>query len=139
MTMKLQPEHYELGITLRAIEGALGGLWYPSESDALVSLVIYADPLPDTETLGRKLAAGDDSLRILPAEAFFRPVLYNPYWASEQGGHLAQKYASLRDVLETHLEDIQSIWVGQVNVTLYLLGRHSSGCYLGVCTHVVEA
>ncbi|TVQ05748.1 MAG: hypothetical protein EA368_18630 [Leptolyngbya sp. DLM2.Bin27] len=138
MSMKLQPEHYELGITLSAMEGALGGLWYPSESDALVSLVIYADPLPDTEALGRHLAAGDDSLQIQPAETFFRPVLHNPYWASEQGGHLAQKYANLRDVLETHLEDLKSIRVGRGNVTLYLLGRHSSGCYLGVCTHMVE-
>lgn len=136
--MELQPEHYELGISLSAIEGALGGLWYPSESDALVSLVIYADPLPNTLALAQKLGAGDDSLQIQPAEAFFRPVLHNPYWASEQGGHLAQKYANLRDVLETHLEDLQSIRVGRVNVTVYLLGRHSSGCYLGVCTHVVE-
>ncbi|PZO39463.1 MAG: sugar-non-specific nuclease inhibitor NuiA-like protein [Shackletoniella antarctica] len=136
--MEIKPEHYELTIALSALEGALGGLWYPSESDALVSLVIYADPLPNTEALAQKLGAGDDSLQIQPAEDFFRPVLNNPYWASEQGGHLAQKYANLRDVLETHLEDLHSIRVGRVNVTLYLLGRHSSGCYLGVCTHVVE-
>ena len=136
--MELQPEHYELAIALSAMEGAMAGLWSPSESDALVSLVIYADPLPDTEALGKKLGAGEDNLQIQPAEAFFRPVLNNPYWASEQGGHLAQKYANLRDVLETHLEDLQAIRIGEVNVTLYLLGRHSSGCYLGACTHVVE-
>ncbi|MBW4485092.1 MAG: nuclease A inhibitor family protein [Tildeniella torsiva UHER 1998/13D] len=136
--MELQPEHYELGITLSAMEGAMGGLFYPSESDALVSLVIYADALPDTTALGQKLGAGEANLQIQPAEAFFRPVLNNPYWASEQGGHLAQKYANLRDVLETHLEDLKTIRIGEVNVTVYLLGRHSSGCYLGACTHVVE-
>jgi hypothetical protein len=136
--MELQPEHYELAIALSAMEGAMTGLWYPSESDALVSLVIYADPLPDTEALAQKLGAGEENLEIRSAETFFRPVLNNPYWASEQGGHLAQKFANLRDVLETHLEDLQSIRVGKGNVTLYLLGRHSSGCYLGACTHVVE-
>lgn len=136
--MELQPEHYELGITLSAMEGAMGGLWYPSESDALVSLVIYADPLPDTTALGQKLGEGEANLQIQPAEAFFRPVLNNPYWASEQGGHLAQKYANLRDVLETHLEDLKTIRIGEVNITVYLLGRHSSGCYLGACTRVVE-
>lgn len=135
--MELQPEHYELAICLSAMEGALTGLWYPSETDALVSLVIYADPLPSTEALGQKLGAGD-SVEIRPAEAFFRPVLNNPYWASEQGGHLAQKYANLRDVLETHLEDLNCIRVGKGTVTVYLLGRHSTGSYLGVCTHVVE-
>ncbi len=116
----------------------MGGLWYPSESDALVSLVIYADPMPNPEAVAQKLATDGDNCEVHPAEAFFSPVLNNPYWASEQGGHLAQKYANLRDVLETHLEDLHSYRVGQVNVTLYILGRHSSGCYLGACTHVVE-
>ncbi len=136
--MDIKPEHYELTIALSALEGALGGLWYPSESDALVSLVIYADPLPTPEAVAQKLATDDDTCEIHPAEAFFSPILNNPYWASEQGGHLAQKYANLRDVLETHLGDLHSYRVGTVNVTLYILGRHSSGCYLGVCTHVVE-
>ncbi len=136
--MEIKPEHYELTIALSALEGALGGLWYPSESDALVSLVIYADPLPNPEAVAQKLATDDDNCEIHPAEAFFSPILNNPYWASEQGRHLAQKYANLRDVLETHLDDLHSYRVGQVNVTLYILGRQSSGCFLGVCTHVVE-
>jgi hypothetical protein len=136
--MELQPEHLDLATCLKEMEGAIAGLWYPSESDALVSLVIYADPLPDTAALGEKLAAGSDRFQPQSAAEFFRPVLNNPYWASAQGGHLAQKYARLRDVLQTHLHDIQSFRVGTVNVTVYLLGRHPSGCYLGVCTHVVE-
>ncbi|HSM84187.1 MAG TPA: nuclease A inhibitor family protein [Nodosilinea sp.] len=136
--MDLEPEHYELGICLSALEGALGGLWYPSETDALLSLVIYADPMPSPEAVGEKLRAGAEQLTILPAAAFFRPVLHNPYWASEQGGHLAQKFANLRDVLDTHLEDLHTYRVGEGNVTLYLLGRHATGCYVGVCTHAVE-
>jgi hypothetical protein len=136
--MDLEPAHFNLVACLQEMEEAIAGLWYPSESDALLSLVIYADPDSAPEALGQKLAADLGPLEIRPAEDFFRPVLHNPYWASEQGGHLAQKFARLRDVLAAHLYDLRSFRIGQGNVTLYLLGRHPSGCYLGVVTHVTE-
>ncbi len=79
--MDIKPEHYELTIALSALEGAMGGLWYPSESDALVSLVIYADPMPNPEAVAKKLATDGDNCEVHPAEAFFGPVLNNPYWA----------------------------------------------------------
>ncbi len=134
----MEGQYTDLATCLTALEGAIAGLWYPSETDALVSLFIYADPVANADELGEKLRAGADRVQRQTVEEFFRPVLYNPYWASEQGGHLAQKYARLRDVLQTHLQDLTSFRVGTVNVTLYLLGRHPSGCHLGVCTHVVE-
>jgi len=140
--MELQPEfnaqNTNLVACLEELEGAIAGLWYPSESDALVSLMIYADPMPNTAALGQHLGADPAKGQHQSADDFFRPVLNNPYWASAQGGHLAQKYARLRDVLNLHLTDLQSFRVGAVNVTLYLLGRHPSGCYLGVCTLVTE-
>ncbi|WP_017299929.1 nuclease A inhibitor family protein [Nodosilinea nodulosa] len=136
--MELQPHHSDLVTCLRELEEAIAGLWYPSETDAPLSIAIYADPNLDATTLGQQLGANSDTFQHQSADDFFRPVFSNFYWSTPQGGHLTQRYRRLQEILQAHLLDLHSYRVGAVDVNLYLLGRHSSGCYVGIYTHAIE-
>ena len=136
--MEIQPEHIDFVACLREVEEAIAGLYYPSETDAPLAIAIYADPDLDATTLGQQLGANADQFEHHPADEFFRPVFSNFYWSTPQGDHLTQRYRHLQEVLQSHLEDLHLYRVGTVDVNLYLLGHHPSGCYIGVYTHTVE-
>ncbi|WP_035986312.1 nuclease A inhibitor family protein [Leptolyngbya sp. KIOST-1] len=136
--MELQPHHSDFVACLTALEEAIAGLWYPSETDAPLAIAIYADPNLDATSLGQQLGSNADTYQHQPADAFFRPIFDNFYWSTPQGGQLTQRYRQLQEILQTHLEDLHLYRVGTVDVNLYLLGRHASGCHVGIYTHTVE-
>ena len=136
--MELQPHHSDFVACLTALEEAIAGLWYPSETDAPLAIAIYADPNFDATSLGHQLGVKADTFEQRPADEFFRRIFDNFYWSTPQGSHLTQRYKRLQEVLQTHLQDLNFYRVGAVDVNLYLLGRHASGCYVGVYTHMIE-
>ncbi|QQE64371.1 hypothetical protein GFS31_10510 [Leptolyngbya sp. BL0902] len=109
-------------------------LWYPSETDAPVTVVAWPAPLADPWP---PLPSGS-VVTEHPADQFFRPILSQPFWHSAQGEHLAQRYQALQDFLYTHLTNLRTYRVGQVEVTLSIMGHHASGGCLGVQTTLVE-
>lgn len=128
---------------LRAL---VDGLWYPSETDAPVTVVVW--PILPSESnlagpalpqeLAQELAAAGTPITQHPAEQFFQPILSQPFWHSPQGDHLAQRYQSLQAVLQASLSHLRTYRIGQVDITLYLIGQHPSGHYLGLKTNLVE-
>ncbi|MGB3202429.1 MAG: nuclease A inhibitor family protein [Nodosilinea sp.] len=136
--MELQPHHSDFVACLTELEEAIAGLWYPSETDAPLAIAIYADPKLDATALGQQLGANAESFQHQSAEDFFRRIFDNFYWSTPQGGQLTQRYKHLQEVLQAHLQDLHCYRVGTVDVNLYLLGHHPSGCYVGVYTHMVE-
>ncbi|MGB3138323.1 MAG: nuclease A inhibitor family protein [Nodosilinea sp.] len=135
--MELQPHHGDLVACLTELEEAIAGLCYPSETDAPLAIAIYADPDLNAVTLGKQLGANADPSH-QTADEFFRPIFDNFHWSTPQGGNLTQRYKRLQEILQAHLQDLHYYRVGSVDVNLYLLGRHSSGCYIGIYTHTIE-
>lgn len=129
------------------LQTLVADLWYPSETDAPVTVVVW--PIPPSETPGNQaadptstvpqdLAAAGTPITQHPAERFFQPILGQPFWHSPQGEHLAQRYQSLQAFLQAKLSDLHTYRIGQVDITLYLVGQHPSGHYLGLKTNTVE-
>lgn len=122
-----------LATDLARLRGAVAGLWYPSETDAPLRVVQW-----DLPTLQATLANPTKPLACLPGEDFFHPIFANPFWRSPQGGHLAQRYQRLRQLLWATLTEIKTYRSAGPQVSLYLIGRHPSGVYLGLQTLAVE-
>jgi hypothetical protein len=128
------------------LQALVDGLWYPSETDAPITVVVW--PISPSENnseesalpqeLAQELAAAGTPITQHPAEQFFQPILSQPFWHSPQGDHLAQRYQSLQAVLQPCLSHLRTYRIGQVDITLYLIGQHPSGHYLGLKTHLVE-
>lgn len=109
-------------------------LWYPSETDAPVTVVAWPLPLPDPWPPFPPGATVTEH----PADQFFQPILRQPFWHSAQGEHLAQRYQLLQDFLQATLTDLRTYRVGQVDILLNVIGHHASGGYLGVQTTIIE-
>jgi hypothetical protein len=127
------PAAEALAADLARLQAAAVDLWYPSEIDAPLAVVQWDQP-----TLEATLANPSRPLTCWPGEVFFQPILANPFWRSPQGDHLGQRYAYLKQLLWSTLTEIHTYRSTAPEVTLYLIGRHPSGLYLGLRTLAVE-
>jgi hypothetical protein len=118
------------------LQALVADLWYPSETDAPVTVVVWPSPLPEEGLEASDTAASP--LTEHPPEQFFQPILKQPFWHSAQGDHLAQRYQAVQDFLQTTLTNLRTYRVGQVEIALYLVGQHPSGAWVGLQTQVVE-
>ncbi|HIK44930.1 MAG TPA: nuclease A inhibitor family protein [Leptolyngbyaceae cyanobacterium M65_K2018_010] len=117
---------------------AVADLWYPSETDAPLTVVSWPGDQFDSTTLGQWLGRGREPVEQYAAERFFQPILHNPFWQTAAGGHLAQRYQRLQTWLGETLTDLHTYRVGTLEVAVYLVGRYPAGGYVGLGTTVVE-
>jgi hypothetical protein len=120
------------------LQATVADLWYPSETDSPLAVVVWPVDRLDEATVGAQLGGQASSVEPRPVEEFFRPVVNNPFWQTSQGEHLAQRYGALEQLLKATLTDLQVYRVGRVEVTVYLMGHHPGGGYVGLKTTVVE-
>ncbi|MFH7245664.1 MAG: nuclease A inhibitor family protein [Spirulina sp.] len=118
------------------LQTLVADLWYPSETDAPVTIVVW--PSPQADDVLELLDTEVSSIPEHPPEQFFQPILKQPFWHSAQGEHLAERYQALEDFLQGILSDLRVYRLGQVEVALYLVGQHPSGAWVGLKTQVVE-
>lgn len=119
------------------LQTAVADLWYPSETDAPVTVVVWAVEHLDPSTVAAQVGCGVDEVIERSPEDWFNLILTNHFWRSAQGEHLAQRYETLRDLLWSTLTDLHSYHIGEVEQTIYVVGRHPAGGYVGVQTIVV--
>lgn len=119
------------------LRAAVADLWYPSESEAPVTVVIWVVDRLDAATVAEQVGCGVADVVARSPEDWFQPILANDFWRSAQGGQLAQRYEALRDLLWSTLTDLQAYQIGTIEQDLYLMGRHPDGGYVGVQTQAV--
>jgi hypothetical protein len=118
------------------LQALVADLWYPSETDAPVTVVAW--PAPQTDDVLELLDTGASAVTEHPPEQFFQPILKQPFWHSAQGERLAQRYQAVQDFVQTTLSNLRVYRVGRVEIILYLVGQHPSGAWVGLQTQVVE-
>lgn len=123
---------------LARIAEITSGLLFPSESDHPLTPYQLGEGEPSPELLFAELDVPVGSpIETLTAEEFFAPVLA----PEEDGGappEEAARYRELLDLLQGHLADVQVHRVGRYDVDVVIIGRHPSGAWLGLRTHLVE-
>ncbi len=124
-----------------ALQRAVQGLLYTSESDAPFAVIQWPDcpaPLTPEEVLTRAGREPNAPVTQQSMEAFFQPLTADQAWYGEKDRAAAQRYRQLRALLEQHLRDAQVFRVGKVEVTVYIIGHTADGQCVGLRTTAVE-
>lgn len=124
---------------LRTLEAAARGLLFPSESDFPIEPFFYGDEEPtpegllDAQRLPPKTRVEETTLA-----GFFEGLTEVAKDASDDERESAERFRSLMSVLEESLTDVRVYRVGEIDIEVFVIGRHPSGEWLGVRTNVVE-
>jgi hypothetical protein len=121
----------------RAIEGLL----FMSESDYPFQVIEWEQQIEITPDYLRRQTAGaspQTPVRTQGIDDFFRAASSEPSW--KQGAELdtARKYQSLVQLLKESLSELMVYRVGEVSITIYILGKSETGSWQGLTTQVVE-
>jgi hypothetical protein len=127
----------ELFIALRE---ATSGLLFMSESDYPLEVISWSgsDQL-SPEYLRRK--AGLDAASLLvetDLETFFRVAAGEQEWKGEAELIVARKYQHLMRLLKENLTEIRVYRVGEIKISVSVVGRSEEGNWMGVSTQVIE-
>ena len=125
---------------LQMLREATDGLLFMSESDypfELVSRGPMDEVTPDY--LCREAGAAPGlPVQVMSLEQFFERAMSEPEWKGEQELVIARRYQTLVRLLEENLDELRVYKIGEINIPVYILGRSSSGNWLGLSTRVVE-
>jgi hypothetical protein len=116
-------------------------LLYPSESD-------YPFAYVEWETGGEKLTrkqirqlagkAGNESVKTLSPDDFFRPVTEVKDWYGQEEKATAERFRKLQEVIECNLADVRVFKVGNIEIDAYIVGKTQEGKFAGLSTKLVE-
>src|SRR5262245_51266238 len=137
MTAKQTMSKSEL---VHALAQATDGLLLHSESDA--PIVPYRWPAsvePSPEALlkaeGR---TADEPVEVETVHELFDPRTEEQSFWNDDDRAEAARYKALVALLEEALTDLRVLRIGKASITVFVLGRHASGDWMGVSTRLVE-
>lgn len=118
------------------LAAASAGLLWPSESDHPIAPFRLgnadsSERLPD-RILRAEGREASTHVEEVSADELFAPML------EEESAQSAPSFRGLFEVLKRELSELQAVRVGKVDIDVYVVGRRSSGEWMGVKTHVVE-
>ena len=125
---------------LRALARASAGLLFPSESDAPLTPYRWpraGGPSPEA-LLDAEGFAQETHVEAFTVEDFFAGVAEAREGADAAERAEAARFRALVDLLTHELTLLRVYRVGVVDVDAFILGRHPSGAWLGLRTHLVE-
>lgn len=126
---------------LDELEQLTAGLLFMSETDQPFQ-VIDQGPQPEvTAEQLRQLTAGagpSTPVTTQSVAAFFRSAMAEPEWKQGAALETARRYQTLVRWLQANLTELQVYRVGEIDVTIYILGTSPEGRLLGLSTKVVE-
>lgn len=114
------------------LQSACAGLQFPSEAD--YPLVPFCWDLTNLSREAICQQAGHD-----PSIAIAQQDLHQFFSQATQGRTpVAQRYRDLMAILQAHLIGITVYCLGEVEITVYIIGQAHDGTYVGLTTTVVE-
>jgi hypothetical protein len=119
---------------------ATRGLTFMSESDYPVEVVRWSGIDDVTPEFLRGLNGQEASAPVETTGVgeFFRNAASEAEWKSEAERETARRYQKLIGLLKDNLKGLTVYRVGSINIGVYVVGRGTSGDWLGVSTRVVE-
>ena len=124
-----------------ALEQAIQGLLYMSETDAPFEIIHWPDEAAGLDAKRVRQLSGHkpkDPVRTTSVDDFFKPLTDYQAWFGAAEKATAQKYRKLQNVIQQHLADPQVFRVGKIQIDIFIVGRSSQGDWAGVKTRAVE-
>ncbi len=119
--------------TLARLAGASQGLLFPSESDFPFEPLRLGAAEPSPASLLAALGRAADT----PVETITPAELFEPLIETLEGEE-ADRYRGLVELLSSELSDVRVYRVGRTDIDIFVVGRDSSGEWLGLSTKAVE-
>ena len=125
---------------LAELERATVGLLFMSESDYPFETIFWKELPEISPQFLRELTGHSENapVEIVSLNDFFRLAVSEESWRSEESRRAAVRYRNLVQILKDELDETKVYRVGEVNIPVYIVGRNSTGNWLGVSTRVVE-
>lgn len=143
--------------TVAALEAAVDGVYYLSESDYPWVVVAFADAAPVTEANVKDVIAGvyvphdggptleERAIELRTLAQLLDPLTVPQDWWTDENVMMAAQYQPIRDVLEDNLSNIQVFRLGEQfgdilmgTIDVYVLGETIDGDIVGMWTVAVE-
>lgn len=143
--------------TVAALEAAVDGVYYLSESDYPWVVVAFADGAPVTEANVKALIADvyvphdggptleERAIEVRTLAQLLDPLTVPQDWWTDENVMMAAQYQPIRDVLEDNLTNIQVFRLGKLYgdilmgaIDVYVLGETVDGDIVGMWTVAVE-
>jgi hypothetical protein len=80
----------------------------------------------------------DSLVEILTVEDFFTPAIAEYDWQNEEERTMVKKYQNLLSFLQENLTDLKVYRWGEVEISIYIIGKTIANNFLGLVTKAIE-
>jgi hypothetical protein len=119
------------------LQQATTDLVWTSESDYPFEIVTWGKDTELNPTALFKLPA-DTAIETITIQDFFAPALETEDWYGKEELATVDRYQKLVNTIVADLSDVVVFRVGEVEITVYIVGKTSDRDLVGLKTQVVE-
>jgi hypothetical protein len=122
-----------------ALKKATRGLLYGSEKDAPFKVVSLKGDTVTASNIAELVGKPADSpVETVPFERFFGELTTTHKWHSTDDRAVVKRYQDLADLLRKELTHRHVFKIGQVKVTIAIVGQAADGTWIGLETDSLE-
>ncbi len=116
------------------------GLYFMSETDAEILPFFgkQAQAVTKEEIISQTKSATDVPVEERSFTEFFARLTEIQDWFSDEEKATAQKFAELKNLLESNLRDLKVFKIGKIQLDIYAVGLDAENNLLGIKTKAVE-
>ncbi len=124
----------------KQIEKACKGLFFTSETDAKILPFFggQAEAVTKEEILSQTKEAIDAPVEEEDFSEFFARLTQIQDWFGDEEKATAQKFADLKNLLESNFRDLKIFKIGKIQLNVYAVGLDAENNLLGIKTRAVE-
>ena len=137
---KISPSEQKGNDLAKQVKKAAKGLFYSSESDALVEVFAgsIADAVTQENLLGQIGKEVNTPVQVINFDDFFSRLTALQDWFGDEEKATAEKFAALRDLLKNNLKDLNVFKIGSSELDIYVVGLDPESKLMGIKTQSVE-
>lgn len=138
------PTKTKMPSTLRALQAAVKGLLYPSESDKPIKAFVWKPEVTKGATTAEdaiSAVTGADKTKLKGASLakFFEPMVTEQAWHGEEEKATVDKAKALVETLDKTLSGISVYRVEDgTDIPAFVIGKDAAGNWAGVQTILIE-
>ena len=125
--------------TITQLRQATADLLWLSESDYPFEVITWERGVEMTpKGLFAEVSEGDVAVEAIPLADFFAGAISVEDWYEAEELAQVDRYQRLLHTIESNLTEVQVFRLGEVDITVYIVGKTLDGDMVGLKTHVIE-
>ena len=125
--------------TITQLRQATADLLWLSESDYPFEVITWERGVEMTpKGLFAEVSEGDVAVEAIPLADFFAAAISVEDWYEAEELAQVDRYQRLLHTIESNLTEVQVFRLGEVDITVYIVGKTLDGDMVGLKTHVIE-